>query len=1313
MDLLSKIKSIFNKTMDDEGWVRGGRFAPLVNIADKTKNLKSFSQTLNPTYNKGDNFWSSKTGQNLANFQRQTQDLVKPTLNRLKQGKSLLNLYEYSSPAVALRHKVDNTQSQLPTNYKPWQDIKHSLSAGMTAYGLAKPNIALTSALGGGVFNTALNMGSNVINKKPLTQNNATVFKQGFGQGLANAGTTRLTNSLVNSLANYIPALKPLTNKSLNVSLTADTLKQSIKKWADVAGKKLFKSAVIETMVETPVWATLNSSDKEKWTDAMKREFVENLVTNIGFAGVDSIGDVAKMSPVIKKTIGDVVQKYKNLPIQQKMGGKIDLTQPIKISSAKIKYPKDKLKAIEQTIYGTVTPKGETFQTGTKEGVGFIGNSLRKAEKAVSDTVEKGVTSKNKVVRNISRLAQGFLGELGKTDKTVGRLGKFIGGTNYASKLAYDSQIYGAGLVDNNKKSLEKIWSVMDTELAGKKVKLADLNEKELKAFKFFSTLSDFINDTNYKNGFISKELWEKNKGGKYIARAYEQYDLPPEVADFLKQTRKRFDLSSFIKRKDIDDWKQANSIKDPSYLMAKRLQQTLFNDEVHKMFDWLGKTELVSDVAKPGFEQLSDHKAYGELAGKWVRKDVMDDISGLHFTNDFANRVNDLLKIYDRNPVRRTYKKIFTIFNPAVRLGNKTSNYVFAWFNGINPITFAKNQKWAKQQVNQQSELYRRLVKDGILGSDVFKADLTDFAKKIKLEYGESNAKKILNAIEKGYGTVDDVAKVASVKTWLDRGLSYKEAIDRAYRGFQNYRTVGWLYDIGAKLPVFGNPFVRFKGDFVRMAKNAMIDRPARVIGTVIAWKLLTNIMSRLSGESKEDQKVREARLGSPKVPFTNISMAVQTPWGEVNASRLLGVYTYPGPGQSSTSSTISDYMPFETPSKKTLGSSPDIGPFLSIMADTDFRGKSIADPNSNKYTGSTLTTGERNINRLRYLGRQYNIPIANNLIDLSKSLQGKEDFYGRTLTPIQAALRTYPGIKVQQFGPEQVAKQKETNQYYAKAKTKSIQGKIKSVNKLRLTGKITEKVAKKRIDALRGKIKIKEVEPINSSVDQTIPQDQETFNAVYKETASDLSRYKKKAKTLPYEARSEYDEYDRQYDIADNQQKLNLAKDMLAKMEESRPEMAFNAQLDTYKSGGGQTVDERAKWASSKLKGLKGKEFNDTVNKMLEAKVLTKSVVKKLREMGVSVSKYNSGGKIKSYGGKGRKIRITRRKITISKVKMPKLSSSKLKPLKLTKAPSSKIVRDKKLYKAIKIKQPQKVRKIRVAKLPTMKVSKGGFLT
>jgi len=991
-------------------------------------------------------------------------------------------------------------------------------------------------------------------------------------------------------------------------------------------------------------------------------------------------------------------------------------TKPKEPIYAKIKYPKDKLKAIEQTIYGTATPKGETFQTGTKEGVGFIGNSLRKVERAISGIAEKGVTSKSKIARNISRLAQGFLGELGKTDKTVSRLGEFVGGTNYASKLAYDSQIYGAGLVGNNKKSLEKIWSVMDPELSGAKIKLSDLNKQETKAFKFFSSLSDFINDTNYKNGFISKELWEKNKGGKYIARAYEQYDLPPEVADFLKQTRKKFDLSSFIKRGDVDDWKQANSIKDPSYLMAKRLQQTLFNDEIHKMFSWLGGTNLTSDVAKPGFEQLSDHKSYGELAGKWIRKDVMDDISGLHFTNDVANKVNDLLKIYDRNPIRRTYKKIFTIFNPAVRLGNRTSNYVFAWFNGINPITFAKNQHWAKQEVKQQSELYRRLVKDGILGSDVFKADLTDFAQKIKLEYGESNVKKILGAIEKGYGTVDDIAKVASVKTWLDRGLSYKEAINRAYRGFQNYRTVGWLYDIGAKLPVFGNPFVRFKGDFVRMAKNAMIDRPARVVGTVIAWKLFTNIMSRFSGESREDQKIREGRLGSPKIPFTDTSMAVQTPWGEVNASRLLGVYTYPGPGQSSTTSAISDYMPFEIPSKKTLGSAPDIGPLLSVAADTDFRGKSIADPSANKYTGSTLTPGEKNINRLRFLGRQYNLPPANNLIDLIKSLQGKEDFYGRTLTPVQAALRTYPGIKVQQFGPEQVAKQKETSQYFEGARTRDIQSKIKAVDKLRLTGQISESTAKKRIDKLRGAIKIKEVEPVTVLGKETIPSDKKTFNAVYKETVADLNRYKKRAEILPYEARSEFEEYDRKYDIADNQQKLDLAKNMIEKMEAEQPEMVFNAQLDTYKSGGGQTVDERVAWAGEKLTNVKNeKEFKSLVDKMLKAKVLTKSVVEGLREAGFDISRYTSGGKIKIIGGsKRKKISITAKKITIPKIKMAKLTgASKLTPLKLSKAPTFKITAPK----AIRIKEPAMRATsragIKIKPFPKMRVAKGGFLT
>ena len=131
-----------------------------------------------------------------------------------------------------------------------------------------------------------------------------------------------------------------------------------------------------------------------------------------------------------------------------------------------------------------------------------------------------------------------------------------------------------------------------------------------------------------------------------------------------------------------MTDWKKENAITDPAYLIGKRLQQTLFNSEVKKYTDWAMKSGLISDTQKAGYVQLSDSKAYGEAAGKWIRKDALEDIKGFFVSNDIGQKAYDILKWYDGNPLRRGQKMLKTVFNPAVRLGNRTGNYVFAWLN-------------------------------------------------------------------------------------------------------------------------------------------------------------------------------------------------------------------------------------------------------------------------------------------------------------------------------------------------------------------------------------------------------------------------------------------------------------------------------------------------------------------------------------------------------------------------------------------------------------------------------------------------------
>lgn len=868
-----------------------------------------------------------------------------------------------------------------------------------------------------------------------ITQNEDGTWKVGFNDKKALAGIAIMTGGT--------KALKNLDSKSLGDNAGKNELE-------DILKAQEMKANKVGGGVKIPVDRARSLSPSSR------NQYKEN-----GILNTNKVQDITK----IAQGTPEVLPKSPYSSLSSK--------QIITQNGAKIKEPTT-IAEIEKTLYGseTVAPV-----SGTKTSVGFLGNKLRTIENLASDRVAKGLTSNNKYVRGIATVLQDLFGGAGKSQGQIVARAEYRGGIDYATKVANDSQKYVYDLLENDTKSLERVHAFLDPSISKIKVSEASLKPNEKEAVAYLRVVSDFINDTNYKNGFISKELWAKNKGGKYIARAYEPFDYPPEVADFIKDKSIRFDLNPFKQRGKVTDWKIENSIKDPAYLMSKRLQQTMFNSEVGKYTSWAKNSGLISDTAKPGFVQLSDSKAYGEVAGKWIRKDALEDVKGFFLTNDIAQKSYDILKWYDRNPARKLQKSLKTVFNPAVRLGNRTGNYVFAWLNGINPATFAKNKFWANAAIKNNDPMYRRAVQLGLTGTDVTKADIARISAELKRGINDKNVlSEIDGIIKESYGRVDDSSKLAAYKTWLDRGFTEKEAVNRARRGFQDYSMVGFLYDVGARLPVLGNPFVRFSAESIRIAKNAVIDHPIRAISTIAAWKIFTDVMSRISGETDEERTIREKRVGAAHVPFTNISMNVQTPWGEVNASRLIGFSTTFTP-EDSMVPDVSKYAPIQNPlDVRSYGSDPLIGPLISIATDKDFRGKSIADPNQNKYQGSLLTDSERNKNRLGYLARSYAPPTITDIYNIGSAFQGQPNVYGQVKTPTQAILRTYPGVKVEQFGSEQVKSYKEREKKYNEYLLKSIDSKIRSIQKDIDSGTLDPIVGRKRIEALQ-KQKITEV--------------------------------------------------------------------------------------------------------------------------------------------------------------------------------------------------------------------------------------------
>lgn len=778
----------------------------------------------------------------------------------------------------------------------------------------------------------------------------------------------------------------------------------------------------------------------------------------------------------------------------------------------------------------SVTPAQEAFErelyggssmldvVGGSKGATRLAQASRGAQESIGQVIAKGLSSEDSLARGAARTVRGFAGQAGSSREQIEALARLNGTMGQGSQMAIDAQdrvyegIRKAGL--NLEESLERIHAVLDPELAKVPLRDVDLLPAELEAANFIRQASDVINDMNYNSGLISQELWEKGRGGKYLARAYKDYELPPEVADFMSGGRNKIDQGQFKQRKDVDEWKVENAIRDPAYLMAKRLQQAYQNDAIQNYGKFiLTKPGLTSDVLQKGYTQLSDSPSWGALRGKIVRQDVLEGIKGFYSDNQAMQKVFDLLNSYDRLGIRRGLKASKTVINPATRLGNQIGNRVFAVLNGVSPLRFEKNFWKARKMLNENSDVVRFARSQGLLGNDSSRELIRE--RMINLGVSDQNIiQKAWKWAGDTYGRSDEQAKIAALLSHIEKGTSLQEAVTRVRNGFQDYSSVGLFYDLGAKSPILGNAFIRFQGDLSRILKNAALENPLAMAGLLGTVAATGRILSDASGETPEDRETRENRTGAPKIPFTNISLEFQTPFGAINGARLFGLYANVPAGEANmNTSQLARMLPFQIPGsadelKKSLGSDVLIGPGIATAFDTDFRGKSIADPDQNRYQQSTLTPGEQNLNRGEYLLRSYTPPIFNSAKDFYDAMQGSPDFYGKERTPTQSALR-FAGIKVEQYGPNEAQAQRDKESVFAQNKTNQINELIRKVEKQEAAGEISPEQADRRIESLQGKKQQPKAVTIGT---QTASAGGSTANKAIRQSRSDnLFRFNK----------------------------------------------------------------------------------------------------------------------------------------------------------------------------------------------------------
>src|SRR3990167_10799523 len=197
-------------------------------------------------------------------------------------------------------------------------------------------------------------------------------------------------------------------------------------------------------------------------------------------------------------------------------------------------------------------------------------------------------------------------------------------------------------------------------------------------------------------------------------------------------------------------------------------VQQFQRNKAFVQYSDWLSKNGSISPAPKKGYVQIPDNKAYGSLAGKHVLKEQAEDLQGFINETGAVQDIISLLNRYDRIGLRRARKSVLTIFNPGVRVGNRTFNNLIAGLNGINPVTFNRNWFRGRKMMRSNSPEYLEATRAGIFSPSMIQKELY---RTQNITPRQNTVKRGIKGVGDTYQAVDDRAKMATYLTFRERG--------------------------------------------------------------------------------------------------------------------------------------------------------------------------------------------------------------------------------------------------------------------------------------------------------------------------------------------------------------------------------------------------------------------------------------------------------------------------------------------------------------------------------------------------------------
>jgi len=279
----------------------------------------------------------------------------------------------------------------------------------------------------------------------------------------------------------------------------------------------------------------------------------------------------------------------------------------------------------------------------------------------------------------------------------------------------------------------------------------------------------------------------------------------------------------------------RAGLITDPAYAVSNTISDLTYDIETAKAFrriaqnpEWVvGKVPLDTKGWKwvPG-QTKELQLRYGDLANKWVRNDIFDEI------NTITETRGQWARLYDRLLGSWKYGK--TALNPATHGRNIFSNVILADFAGLSPLRLDVYAKAAREYL-KKGPLYQEALEQGLFGADWLQAEVKSLfsatrGKKSMFDIiGESWMGKVVKKPGQIYQGEEHFFKMAVYAHQRSMGATVEQAARHAHKYLFDYNDLAPVLKKLRRSPI-GGPFLSFTAKALPVIMETAVKHPFRV---------------------------------------------------------------------------------------------------------------------------------------------------------------------------------------------------------------------------------------------------------------------------------------------------------------------------------------------------------------------------------------------------------------------------------------------------------------------------------------------------